>query len=139
MVSTVPASSRKHLKATHLLFRQLGVQPYDIDQILLHDPHIRKVLSIHGLQLLALSFLLLLGLRQPFDPYGAEKRRVSKSMMRFLLEMLRNSLFGCHGLELYCLIRVLSATSWAATIEILLDVMPAETTDLYEDGMLLAY
>ena len=41
-----------------------------------------------------------------------------------------DSLFCSHGFELDSLIRVLSTTCWASAIQVLLDVVPTETTNL---------
>lgn len=89
-----------------LLLGEFRAETDDVDEILLNYTHVGQMLAVHGLEFLLFPLLLLLCLCKPLD------------------------LFSSHGLELYRLIRILATTCWTSSVQVLLDVMPAESADL---------
>ena len=88
------------------LLGEFGAETNDVDEVFLNDAHVGEMLAIHRLEFLLFALLLLFGLSEALD------------------------FFGGHGLELDGLVRVLATACWTSAVEILLDVMPAESTNL---------
>lgn len=115
-----------HEATTHLFLGKTRADADDVDHIPLDNSNVGEMPPAQSLQLLLFSVALLLLLRQALVAgKGLGLHPVTSKLQR-------NSLLGRHGLELDGLVSVYTTASRATLVEVLFDVMPAETTDLGE-------
>lgn len=89
-----------------LFLGEPGSNTHDVDHVALHHTHVHEVTTTEGIKFLPFAFTLFLLL--------------SKALVIFLWDWL----------ELYGIVGVLPTASGTTPIEVLLDVVPAETADL---------
>ena len=114
----------------NLFLRQPRVHIDNIHNVPLDNANIGKMSSPQRFQILAFSISLLLLLRQAF----VATKCVSDSLG---MRDGTHALLLLDWLELNSFIRVLSPTRGTSSVEVFLDVMPTETTDLSGDNELV--
>lgn len=107
----------------YLLLREARSHAHNVGYVALYDTHIGKVAPTQGFQLLPLALALFLLLRQAL--VAREHEQGEHTLMK-----QGHSLLLVDGLELDSLVGVLPTAGRAPPVEVLLDVVPAETADL---------
>lgn len=110
----------------HLFLGKTRAHPCDIYEVPLHNPHVDQVTTFEVLKLLplplALAFLLIQSLltNETGQPRGFSRRQAQEA----------NALVRTDWLEGHAFFSVRAPARRASTIEILFDMVPAESTDL---------
>lgn len=112
---------------TYLLFGETRTDAHNVNNVPLDDTDVRQMFTAKGFKLFPFAIPLLLLLSQALVANGRRSQFSAGARSGVGLLLRRN------GLELDSVIGVYTAACWTAFVEILFDVVPAETTDLRDE------